>query len=77
MLASRYVTLVDVAISSKERPMSTGATSAGVVLAMDGIGVIGTIGFALPAGIVVALVVGAVVRDRRRERAEDDLGPVA
>ena len=35
------------------------------VLAMDGLAVIGTLGFFVPAVILVALVVGAVVRDRR------------
>lgn len=41
------------------------------VLALDGVGVIGTIGFFLPAAIIVGLVVGAVVRDRRRGAEED------
>ena len=35
------------------------------VLATDGLAVIGTLGFFVPAVILVALVVGAVVRDRR------------
>jgi hypothetical protein len=34
-------------------------------LAMDGLALIGTIGFFLPAAALIALVVGAVVRDRR------------
>ena len=46
------------------------------VLAMDGIGIIGTVGFFVPAAILVGLVIAAVVRDRRlaaREAAEEDL----
>ncbi|RBY94531.1 hypothetical protein DQ244_04305 [Blastococcus sp. TBT05-19] len=35
------------------------------VLAMDGLSIIGTVGFFVPAAILVALVAGAVVRDRR------------
>ena len=48
---------------------------------MDGLAVVGTIGFFVPAAILIALVVGAVVRDRRlhaQEAAEDEqehLGP--
>jgi hypothetical protein len=41
---------------------------------MDGLGIIGTVGFFVPAALLVALVVGAVVRDRRlhaREEADD------
>jgi hypothetical protein len=44
------------------------------VLATDGLRVLGTLGFFVPAAILVALVVGAVVRDRRlsaREEADD------
>lgn len=44
------------------------------VLATDGLSVIGTVGFFVPAAILVGLVVGAVVRDRRlsaREEAEE------
>jgi hypothetical protein len=44
------------------------------VLATDGLRVLGTLGFFVPAAILIALVVGAVVRDRRlnaREAAED------
>ena len=44
------------------------------VLATDGLSIIGTVGFFVPAAILVGLVVGAVVRDRRlsaREDAED------
>jgi hypothetical protein len=49
--------------------------SAGIdVLATDGLKVLGTIGFFVPAAILVALVVVAVVRDRRlaaQEEADD------
>lgn len=46
--------------------MSHGAvSSAPDVLAMDGVAVIGTLGFFVPAAILVAVVVVAVVRDRR------------
>jgi hypothetical protein len=44
------------------------------VLATDGLKVLGTLGFFVPAAILVALVIGAVVRDRRlsaQEEAED------
>ena len=37
---------------------------------MDGLAVIGTIGFFVPAAILIALVVGAVVRDRRLNALE-------
>ncbi|HEV7726090.1 MAG: uncharacterized protein JWQ26_2956 [Modestobacter sp.] len=54
----------------------TGSQAAAVdVLATDGIGMVATVGFFVPAAALVALVVGAVVRDRRltaRERAEAD-----
>ncbi|MGY1754698.1 hypothetical protein [Blastococcus sp. SYSU D01042] len=40
-------------------------SSAPDVLAMDGVAVIGTLGFFVPAAILVAVVVVAVVRDRR------------
>ena len=43
------------------------------VLATDGLKILGTLGFFVPAAILVALVVGAVVRDRKlsaREAAE-------
>jgi hypothetical protein len=49
-------------------------SSAVDVLATDGLSVIGTVGFFVPAAVLVALVVGAVVRDRRlsaREEAEE------
>ena len=45
------------------------------VLATDGLKVLGTLGFFVPAAILVGLVVFAVVRDRRlsaREAAEED-----
>ncbi len=49
--------------------------SAGIdVLATDGLKVLGTLGFFVPAAILVALVVVAVVRDRRlaaREAEEE------
>ena len=44
------------------------------LVAMDGLGIIGTVGFFVPAALLIALVVGAVVRDRRlsaREEAEE------
>jgi hypothetical protein len=44
------------------------------VVALDGLGIIGTVGFFVPAAALIALVVGAVVRDRRlsaREEAAD------
>lgn len=47
------------------------------VLAMDGLAVIGTLGFFVPAVILVTVVVVAVVRDRRlaaQEEAEDAAG---
>jgi hypothetical protein len=42
-------------------------------LAMDGLAVLGTLGFFVPAAIVIALVVAAVVRDRRLS-AQEELG---
>ena len=42
---------------------------------MDGLSIIGTVGFFVPAAALIALVVGAVVRDRRlsaREAAEEE-----
>jgi hypothetical protein len=51
------------------------------VLATDGLSIIGTVGFFVPAAILVALVVGAVVRDRRisarEEAAEADRAAMA
>ncbi len=47
------------------------------VVAMDGLGLIGTVGFFVPAALLIALVAGAVVRDRRlharQERLAQDL----
>ena len=51
-----------------------GMTGGVDVLATDGLSVIGTVGFFVPAAILIGLVVGAVVRDRRlsaREEAEE------
>ena len=54
--------------------MSHGAVTGAVdLLATDGLSLIGTVGFFVPAAILIALVVFAVVRDRRlnaREEAE-------
>jgi hypothetical protein len=41
------------------------------VLATDGLSVIGTVGFFVPAAILIGLVVGAVLRDRRLSARED------
>jgi hypothetical protein len=41
------------------------------LLATDGLSVIGTVGFFVPAAILVGLVIGAVVRDRRISARED------
>ena len=46
----------------------TGATD---LLAMDGVSMIGTVGFFVPAAVLIAVVVGAVVRDRRLSARED------
>jgi site-specific recombinase len=40
------------------------------LLATDGLSIIGTVGFFVPAAILVALVAGAVVRDRRLSARE-------
>jgi hypothetical protein len=48
-----------------------GMTGGVDVLATDGLSVIGTVGFFVPAAILIALVVGAVVRDRRLSAAEE------
>jgi len=40
------------------------------VVAMDGLSIIGTVGFFVPAAVLVALVAGAVVRDRRLSARE-------
>ena len=41
------------------------------VAAMDGLGIVGTVGFVVPAALLVGLVVGAVVRDRRLHAREE------
>ncbi|SFF78998.1 hypothetical protein [Blastococcus tunisiensis] len=41
------------------------------LLTMDGLSMIGTLGFFVPAALLIALVVGAVVRDRRISARED------
>ena len=41
------------------------------LLATDGLSIIGTVGFFVPAAILIALVVAAVVRDRRISARED------
>lgn len=41
------------------------------VLAMDGVAVIGTLGFFVPAAILVTVVVLAVLRDRRLAAREE------
>lgn len=43
------------------------------VVAMDGLGLLGTVGFFVPAALLIALVVGAVVRDRRLHAREERL----
>jgi hypothetical protein len=48
-------------------------TDTSTVLATDGLGLIGTVGFFVPAALLVALVVGAVVRDRRLHAREERL----
>lgn len=61
-------------LTPRQRTVSHGRVTAPVdLLAMDGLSVIGTLGFFVPAAVLIALVVGAVVRDRRlsaREEAE-------
>lgn len=60
--------------------MSHGPVSGDIdVLTMDGLALIGTLGFFVPAVILVALVVGAVVRDRRlaAQEAEADAAEAA
>ena len=53
--------------------MSHGGVTTGAVdlLATDGLSIIGTVGFFVPAAILIALVVGAVVRDRRLSAREE------
>ncbi len=46
-------------------------TGAVDVLATDGLSIIGTVGFFVPAAILVGLVAGAVVRDRRLSAREE------
>jgi hypothetical protein len=51
-------------------------TGAVDLVAMDGLSIIGTVGFFVPAAALIALVVGAVVRDRRlsaREEAAEEI----
>ncbi len=51
--------------------MSHGAVTGAVdLVAMDGLSIIGTAGFFVPAAAPVALVVGAVVPDRRLSARE-------
>jgi hypothetical protein len=53
-------------------------TGAVDLVAMDGLSIIGTVGFFVPAAALIALVVAAVVRDRRlsaREEEAEQLGP--
>ena len=42
-----------------------------LVLATDDLSLVATLGFFVPAGLVVALVAGAIWRDRRRRREVD------
>lgn len=42
------------------------------VLATNGVGVLGTLGFFVPAAIIVALLAVVVVRDRRRGDADSE-----
>jgi hypothetical protein len=46
-------------------------TGAVDLLATDGLSIIGTVGFFVPAAILIGIVVGAVVRDRRLSARED------
>ena len=58
-------------------PGDRAAAVGDTVLAIDGLAVIGTVGFFLPAAILLALVTGAVIRDRRlnaREQQEAEDG---
>jgi hypothetical protein len=48
-----------------------GVTGGVDVLATDGLSIIGTVGFFVPAAVLIALVVGAVVRDRRLSAQEE------
>ena len=51
--------------------MSHGVVTGVDVLAMDGLSIIGTVGFFVPAAVLIGLVVGAVVRDRRLSAQEE------
>jgi hypothetical protein len=52
--------------------VSHGAVTGAVdLLATDGLSLIGTVGFFVPAAILIGIVVGAVVRDRRLSARED------
>ena len=51
--------------------------SAAMPLATDDLSLVATLGFFVPAGIVVALVAGAIWRDRRRRRDGDEADPGA
>jgi hypothetical protein len=52
--------------------VSHGAVTGAVdLLATDGLSIIGTVGFFVPAAILIGIVVGAVVRDRRLSARED------
>ena len=48
-------------------------TTSADVVAMDGLGIIGTVRFFVPTALLIALVVGAVVRDRRLHAHEERL----
>jgi hypothetical protein len=51
--------------------VSHGAVTGAVdLLATDGLSIIGTVGFFVPAAILIGIVVGAVVRDRRLSARE-------
>ncbi|MFD2093569.1 hypothetical protein [Blastococcus deserti] len=41
------------------------------VVATDGLSLIGTVGFFVPAAVLIGLVAGAVVRDRRLSAREE------
>jgi hypothetical protein len=53
--------------------VSHGEVTGTDALALDGLGIIGTVGFFVPAALLIALVVGAVVRDRRLHAGEERL----
>lgn len=48
------------------------ATTGEVVQAMDGIGLIGTVGFFGPAAVVIAILAVIVIRDRRSPQDDDE-----